>query len=57
MRPRRRALSIYDSKVGRIDSAEITIKLKGDLVVTIGGTDTKVELNQEQKTTIKTCDT
>jgi hypothetical protein len=47
----------FDSKAGRIDSAEIAIKLKGDLVVTIGGTDTKVELNQEQKTTIKTSDT
>lgn len=47
----------YDPKAGRIDSAEIVLKLTGDLTVTIGGTDTKVELNQEQKTTIKTQDT
>ena len=28
--------------------------MKGDLTVVIGGTDTKVELTQEQKTIIKT---
>jgi uncharacterized protein DUF6263 len=47
----------FDSKNGRISSAEISISLKGDLTVTIGGTDTKVELNQEQKTRITTQDT
>jgi uncharacterized protein DUF6263 len=47
----------FDSKNGRISSAEISISLKGDLTVTIGGTDTKVELNQEQKTRIATQDT
>ena len=47
----------FDSKNGRIASAEISIDLKGDLMVTIGGTDTKVELQQNQKTTIKTGDT
>ncbi len=47
----------YDSKNQRIDEATINIKLKGDLIVVIGGTDTKVELTQEQKTTIKTQDT
>lgn len=47
----------YDAKNQRIDEATINIKLKGDLVVVIGGTDTKVELTQEQKTTIKTSDT
>jgi hypothetical protein len=46
----------FDSKNGRIASAEISIVLKGDLTVTIGGTDTKVELNQEQKTRIVTQD-
>jgi len=46
----------YDAKNQRIDEATINIKLKGDLVVVIGGTDTKVELTQEQKTTIKTSD-
>jgi hypothetical protein len=47
----------YDPKAQRIDEATINIKLKGDLVVVIGGTDTKVELTQEQKTVIKTADT
>lgn len=47
----------YDPKAQRIDEATINIKLKGDLVVVIGGTDTKVELTQEQKTTIKTAET
>jgi hypothetical protein len=47
----------YDPKNQRIDEATINIKLKGDLVVVIGGTDTKVELTQEQKTVIKTQDT
>jgi hypothetical protein len=47
----------YDTKAQRIQSAEIGISLKGELTVTIGGTDTKVELNQEQKTKIVTSDT
>jgi hypothetical protein len=47
----------YDPKAQRIAEATINIKLKGDLVVVIGGTDTKVELTQEQKTVIKTSDT
>lgn len=47
---------LYDPKAGRISSADITIKLKGDLTVTIGGTDTKVELNQEQTTSVKMSD-
>lgn len=48
---------LYDPKAQRIDSAEINITLKGDLTVVIGGTDTRVELTQVQKTTIKTQDT
>ena len=47
----------YDPKTQRIAEATINIKLKGDLIVAIGGTDTKVELTQEQKTVIKTADT
>jgi hypothetical protein len=47
---------MYDPKAGRVASAEITINLKGELTVAIGGTDTKVELLQEQKTTVKTAD-
>src|SRR5262249_28271951 len=48
---------LYNPKAQRIESAEVTIKLKGELTVTIGGTDTKVELSQEQKTTIRMRDT
>ncbi|VTR93539.1 unnamed protein product [Gemmata massiliana] len=47
---------LYDPKTKRIESAEINIGLKGDLIVVIGGTDTRVELTQEQKTIIKTQD-
>ena len=48
---------LYNPRLHRIDSADITIRLKGELTVTIGMTDTKVELLQTQKTSIKTSDT
>jgi hypothetical protein len=48
---------LYDPKTGRVASAEITISLEGTLTVSIGGTDTDVELRQEQKTTVKGGDT
>ncbi len=48
---------LYNTKTQRVESADITLKLKGELTVAIGGTDTKVELNQEQKTSLKTRDT
>ncbi|MDY3562319.1 DUF6263 family protein [Gemmata sp. JC673] len=48
---------IYDPKTQRIESAEINIKLDGKLTVVIGNTDTKVELDQQQTTTITTSDT
>jgi hypothetical protein len=48
---------LYNPKLQRIESANIDIKLKGELVVTIGMTDTKVELLQTQKTVITTSDT
>ena len=43
----------YDPKNQWIDEATININLKGNLKVTIGGTDTTAELTQEQKTVIK----
>lgn len=43
---------LYNPKEGRIESATIKIKIRGELTVAIGGTDTKVELTQEQTTTI-----
>lgn len=48
---------LYDPKAGRVASAEIAIKLKGELKVTIGGTETTVELSQEQTTAVKMGDT
>ena len=47
---------LYNAKTGRIQSAKITLKVGGDLVVNIGGTDTNVRLDQEQTTTIETSD-
>jgi hypothetical protein len=47
---------LYNPKVGRIEKATIKLKIKGELTVTIGGTDTKVELSQEQVTIIDTAD-
>ncbi len=46
----------FDPRTQRVVSAEIVVKLKGELTVTIGMTDTKVELYQEQKTTLRTGD-
>jgi len=48
---------LYNSKLQRIESADITIKMSGDLTVTIGMADTKVELLQTQITKITTSDT
>lgn len=47
----------YNTRTGRIQSARITLKVEGELTVTIGGTDTNVKLDQEQTTTIETRDT
>lgn len=43
---------LYNPKEGRIESATIKIKIRGELTVSIGGTDTKVELTQTQDTII-----
>jgi hypothetical protein len=48
---------IYNPKLQRIESADTTVKLKGELTVTIGNADTKVELLQTQTTKILTSDT
>jgi len=48
---------LYNSKIGRIQSAKITTEIGGDLVVTIGGTDTNVRLDQTQTTNIDTKET
>ncbi|MFO0805355.1 MAG: DUF6263 family protein [Gemmataceae bacterium] len=44
---------LYNGATGRVEEAKIFLKLRGDLTVTIGGTDSKVELDQTQTTTIE----
>lgn len=46
----------FDLKAGRLDKQEITVKLEGELVIEIAGQETKVELKQDQKTTVATSD-
>ena len=55
--PPSKSVIMYNPKLGRIDSADITIKLKGDLMVTIGNAETKVELIMTQTTKFVTQDT
>jgi len=43
---------LYNAATGRVEEAKIFLELRGDLTVTIGGTDSKVELDQTQTTTI-----
>ena len=47
---------LYDPKANRVASAEIGVSMRGTLNVTIGTTDTMVELQQDQKTTTRTGD-
>ncbi|MBX9623002.1 MAG: hypothetical protein K2X82_04230 [Gemmataceae bacterium] len=48
---------LYNPATGRLARATISLKLRGELTVTIGGQDTKVELEQRQTTTIEGSDT
>lgn len=47
---------VFNSKTGRIESAELVLKIGGTLAVEIGGSTTTVELQQDQATNIKTSD-
>ncbi len=47
---------LYDAKAGRIKESTLSVKLVGKINVTIGGTDTTIDLYQEQVTTVKTED-
>jgi hypothetical protein len=47
----------FDRKKGRIDSTELTVKLKGDLTVNIANTSTTVNLEQNQKVVLHAYDT
>jgi hypothetical protein len=48
---------LYNPVTGRIEKATISLHLTGEITVTIGGTDSKVELTQTQTTVIETSDT
>jgi hypothetical protein len=45
---------LFNAAAGRLESSEMNLKLAGKLTIAIGGMNTEVELNQEQKTTVKT---
>lgn len=44
---------LYNPQLNRVESAEIALTMRGSLNVTIGTTDTMVELQQDQKTTTR----
>ena len=46
----------FDTNKGRLDKSEMKIKLEGDLEIEISGQATKVEMKQDQTTTITTSD-
>jgi len=46
----------FNTKAGRIESSDISVKMTGSLTLDIGGTTTEVNLTQDQKTTVKTFD-
>ncbi len=47
---------VFNTKLGRIESSTLKLKINGTLVIEIGGTSTNVELTQDQTTTVKTSD-
>jgi hypothetical protein len=44
----------FNVETGRLESSDMTLQLEGKLTIQIGGSNTEVELNQNQKTTVKT---
>jgi len=46
----------FDSKLGRVASSKMVVKINGTLDIEIGGMNAKVDLKQEQTTEIKTQD-
>jgi len=47
---------VFNTKLGRIESSEVSVKMNGTLTLDIGGTQTEVNLTQDQTTIIKTFD-
>src|SRR5262249_45877445 len=48
---------LFDAEKGRVEKSEMKIKLEGNLQIDIGGQTTKVDLSQNQTTTVTTTDT
>jgi hypothetical protein len=46
----------FDEAKGRVDRSNLSLDLKGELSIEIGGQTTKVELQQNQKTNVETSD-
>jgi len=46
----------FDTNKGRLDKSDLRIKLEGDLEIEISGQTSKVEIKQDQNTTISTSD-
>jgi hypothetical protein len=47
---------LFNTKVGRIESSNVSVKMTGTLTLDIGGTTTEVNLTQDQTTEVKTYD-
>jgi hypothetical protein len=47
---------LFNTEKGRVESSELTNKLEGKLSIEISGMTSEVELNQSQKTSVKTFD-
>jgi hypothetical protein len=47
----------FDEAKGRVDHSDLSLDLKGELQIEIGGQTTKVDLEQKQKTTVTASDT
>ena len=47
---------MFNTKTGRIESSDVSVKMTGTLTLDIGGTTTEVSLTQDQNTSVKTFD-
>jgi hypothetical protein len=45
---------LFNSEAGRLESTDMNLQLEGKLTIAIGGSNTEVDLQQTQKTTVKT---
>jgi hypothetical protein len=47
---------LFNTKAGRVESVDVSVKMTGTLSLEIGGTTTEVSLTQDQNTVVKTFD-